>query len=225
MAPAKPGDKTFTELVNWLKNHFNPAPSEIVSRFKFNRRNRVSSEMVSQYVAELRKMAIHCNFGDTLDNMLRDRLVMGICNKDIQSRLLAEATLTLEQAMKISQAMESAEKNIKDLQSDFQLKMGETVVHKIKKKECYRCGGKHSPQVCRYKEERCFGCGLTGHIRSRCRKTRNFGQFRTQSAGSQMRQGKSDTTRFQANVVGEEDTSEQAYAMYNVSSFHAHMDP
>lgn len=33
---ARPGDKTFDELVRLLKDHFNPKPSEIVQRFKFN---------------------------------------------------------------------------------------------------------------------------------------------------------------------------------------------
>ena len=33
VSPAKPGDKTFAELVKILKEHFNPKPSEIVQRF------------------------------------------------------------------------------------------------------------------------------------------------------------------------------------------------
>ena len=40
VSPAKPGDKTFAELVKILKEHFNPKPSEIVQWFKFNSRHR-----------------------------------------------------------------------------------------------------------------------------------------------------------------------------------------
>ena len=40
VGPAKPGDKTFAELVKILKEHFNPKPSEIVQWFKFNSRHR-----------------------------------------------------------------------------------------------------------------------------------------------------------------------------------------
>ena len=38
VAPAKPGDKTYEELVKLLGAHFNPPPSEIVQRFKFHSR-------------------------------------------------------------------------------------------------------------------------------------------------------------------------------------------
>lgn len=36
LSPDKPGDKRFSELVELLKNHYIPTPSEIVQRFKFN---------------------------------------------------------------------------------------------------------------------------------------------------------------------------------------------
>ncbi len=45
MNPA-PGDKSFSELVELLKNYYNPTPSEIVQRFKFNSRNRQPNETV-----------------------------------------------------------------------------------------------------------------------------------------------------------------------------------
>ena len=50
---AKPGDKTYQELVTTLTKHFNPTPSETVQRFKFNTRIRKSGESVSTYIAEL----------------------------------------------------------------------------------------------------------------------------------------------------------------------------
>ena len=33
LSPVKPGDKSFDQLVDTLKKHFKPAPSEIVKRF------------------------------------------------------------------------------------------------------------------------------------------------------------------------------------------------
>ena len=30
--------------------------------------------------------------------------------------------------------------------------------------QCWRCGGKHAPQACKFKFERCFRCGKIGHI-------------------------------------------------------------
>ena len=90
MSPQKSGEKLYEELVSVLADHFNPTPSETVQRFKFHSRFRKPSESVAEYVSELRSLAEFCNFGTALEDMLRDRIVCGICNTQIQKRLLAE---------------------------------------------------------------------------------------------------------------------------------------
>jgi len=98
LSPAKPGDKTFAQLAEIVKNHLQPKPSEIVQRYKFHSCFRTSDQSVSTYVAHLRHLSADCNFGDTLEPMLRDRLVCGVNNDRIQRRLLAERELTFEMA-------------------------------------------------------------------------------------------------------------------------------
>ncbi|RXN04917.1 putative protein K02A2.6-like protein [Labeo rohita] len=49
-----------------------------MQRFKFNSRNRQPNETVADYVAVLRELAQHCNYGEKLKEMLCDRLVGGI---------------------------------------------------------------------------------------------------------------------------------------------------
>ena len=34
---------------------------------------------------------------------------------------------------------------------------------------CYRCRGKHSPAICKFKTEKCHACGKLGHIAKLCR--------------------------------------------------------
>ena len=46
------------------------------------------------FLAELRHLSEHCEFGITLDEMLRDRLVCVVRYIRIQRRLLAEPKLT-----------------------------------------------------------------------------------------------------------------------------------
>lgn len=84
MSPAKPGEKSYDELVKILKEHFNPTPSETVQRSRFHGRFRKSGETVATFVSELRSLAEFCNFGASLDDMLRDRLICGINNSKIQ---------------------------------------------------------------------------------------------------------------------------------------------
>ena len=79
-------------------------------------RVRQPGESISDFVADLRKLAEHCKFGDQLNDMLRDRTVCGIRDKRIQSALLAQQKdLTFDAAFKTARAMETAEKDAKDL--------------------------------------------------------------------------------------------------------------
>ena len=96
VAPAKPTDKLYQDLVDLLTSHLQPAPSMIVERFKFNSRFRKEGETAAQFLAELRNMARYCDYGRSLDDMLRDCLVCGINDGKIQRRLLAEKDLTLK---------------------------------------------------------------------------------------------------------------------------------
>ncbi len=50
VAPAKPGDKTFSELVSIMTQHHSPPPSEIVQRYRFHTRFRLQGESRSLLV-------------------------------------------------------------------------------------------------------------------------------------------------------------------------------
>ena len=110
ITPAKPGDKTYAELVEVLTDHFSPKQSEIVQRSKFYSRLRKPGENILSYVAELCALAKHCNFGGTLDVMICDRLVCGVNDNSIQKRLLTEGDkLSLTKAISITQSYKTAE--------------------------------------------------------------------------------------------------------------------
>ncbi|XP_069114491.1 uncharacterized protein [Argopecten irradians] len=115
-APDKPADKTFDDIIVILKNHLCPKPSEIAERFRFHKRDQRSDESAMSYIAELRKLSIHCNFGDHLKTTLRDRFVCGLHKDNIQRRLLAETELNLETAVKTAVAMETASRDALELQ-------------------------------------------------------------------------------------------------------------
>ena len=107
----------YDDIVKKVKAHYDPQPSVIMQRYKFNTRSRAEGESVANYVAALRELAKHCDYKDTLQDMLRDRLVCGVMHKGITNRLLNEKNLTYEKAMELAQAMESAEKDTRHLQS------------------------------------------------------------------------------------------------------------
>ena len=187
VAPKKPDEKTYAELVAAMANHHNPAPSEIVQRYRFNSRSRKEGESVATYLSELRSLAEHCNYQNNLDDMLRDRLVCGIENKSIQKRLLAEAALTLKKATELALAMETAEANAETLQSTSSRGGAQELRQPVLRMQstqrgqpsgnsaagaCYRCGQKsHKAPKCPYKEAKCHNCGKVGHLKKVCRKS------------------------------------------------------
>ena len=98
-----------------MRDHYHPRPSIIVQRYTFNSRSRKEGESIAMYVAELKKLSMECEYGDSLNEMIRDRLVCGVNDGRIQ-RLLAEPDLTFKKAMEIAQAIEAADKNVQEIQ-------------------------------------------------------------------------------------------------------------
>ena len=96
LSPTLPSSLTFDQLTKALKTHQHPPPSVTMERFNFYKRDRKPGESIAQYVACLRKLCEYCQFGESLNDMIRDRLVCGVNEDIIQQRLLSEATLTLE---------------------------------------------------------------------------------------------------------------------------------
>lgn len=73
VAPERSTNKSYSEIVKLLRNHFQPKPSELVRLCKFYERIRRKYETVADFVADLSR---GCNFGDTLKIMIRDRFFL-----------------------------------------------------------------------------------------------------------------------------------------------------
>ena len=54
VAPGKPTDKSFTQIVELVRDHHQPRPSTIVQRFNFHTRSQKPGEKISEFVAQLR---------------------------------------------------------------------------------------------------------------------------------------------------------------------------
>ena len=184
-SPAKPGDKSYRALVKLLTEHYRPTPSQTVQRFKFHSRSRKPGESVANFVAELRALAEFCNFGSSLEAMLRDQFVCGISDSAIQRRLLGEVPLSLEKALQLAQGMETAARNVKELQGGTAAtprEVNQVTPHQKGKhakampqfqgksdRTCFCCGKPgHVASKCRSKDVQCHHCGKTGHLRVMC---------------------------------------------------------
>ena len=113
------------------------------------------------FVAELTKLTEYCEYGESLNDMLRDRLVCGINHERTQQlRLLSEgSTLTLEKALDIALSLESAISQTSVIQGGYMNNKSETQILKVSDKEikkCYRCDGNHAAKSCPFINNKCF---------------------------------------------------------------------
>ena len=69
-----------------------------------------TGESVAEFVSALRALSEFCEYGETLNEMLRDRLVCGIDDERTQRRLLQEMESSFVQALEIAGATEAAGK-------------------------------------------------------------------------------------------------------------------
>ena len=177
LSPAKPASKSFAELQKALTDHFEPKPLVIAERFYFHQRTQGANESVLEYVAELRRLATHCEFGTFLQDALRDRLVCGLRNTTAQKNLLSEENLMLEKAIRVAQSLEAADKNTKKLKAE---EAASTPIHRTghyrnarppaKTKTCYRCGDTdHIATACRFRDAECKKCHKKGHLARVCK--------------------------------------------------------
>ena len=146
-----------------------------------------------EYVAPLRRLAITCEFGNFLDQALRDRFVCGMKSESTQKKLLAERDLTLARAQELARGMEVASQDTRDMRHLAVGASGSTdKIHHTDTSgasgsgnstpagSCHRCGkGDHDGRACKFRQAKCYKCGKTGHIAPVCRSTGNHkGQHR-----------------------------------------------
>ena len=182
VAPALPKEKSYDQLVAVLVNHFQPKPLVIAERYRFYQRCQAPGETVQDFVADLRRLAITCDFGEFLDQALRDRFVCGLKSEQIQKVLLAEDGLTIDRALELAQAKEAAARDAKNFKGSTAPAVA--VVHQLPSsdrgpsrgaggKPCYRCARNgHAPKDCKFRQASCHKCGGVGHIAPACKSKR-----------------------------------------------------
>ncbi|XP_064465302.1 uncharacterized protein K02A2.6-like [Ornithodoros turicata] len=232
LKPAAPQDKSLDEVLEVLGKHYCPKPSEVVQRFRFNSRVRTKGESVSDFVAALKSLSEHCSFGSELENMLRDRVVCGIDNQEIQTRLLEQPSLTFKSAVQTALAMEAAKSDAGEIcQASTSSSFPTHRVVSVGEVTCFRCGDGHLANQCKYASSICNFCRKRGHLARVChskhKNTSAHKHFqepagrRSSPKGLRVKKVKTFGQRpFPVNAVGEDEdveTSSEVFDMWHLS--------
>ncbi|GAA6098905.1 uncharacterized protein K02A2.6-like [Tachysurus ichikawai] len=150
--------------------------------------NTFPGESFDNYLTDLKIKAQSCNFGDLKNSMIRDQIVYGTNEKKLREKLLREADLTLESAIKICQANELAKQHALTFQAAPYDQESESVnVVKMKEKsrfkfkrtdkkrdddqtqfDCKKCGETHRLRQCPAFGKTCAKCKKQNHYAKMC---------------------------------------------------------
>ena len=97
-------------VVEKFNEHFVPKRNVIHDRACFHKRIQRAGETVEAFVRSLYELAHHCEFGNSKDEQIRDRIVIGILDNEVSQRLQLEADLTLERAIQLARQSEQVKR-------------------------------------------------------------------------------------------------------------------
>ena len=162
----------------------------IYERAKFNQRVQEPQESVDSFVTALHCLAEHCSFGDLHDEMIRDRIVVGLRDASVAQKLQMDHELTLDRAVSLARQSEAVKTQqsivrppaIDDSVSIEAIKSNRQTHHKKPQKSipgmqrqdspmCTRCGKSppHTKDRCPAKDAVCRRCSKKGHYQKFCR--------------------------------------------------------
>jgi len=114
---AEGDDAKFDVILAKFDEHFVPKRNIIHERALFHQRNQKQGESVGSFVRSLYELAEHCNFGTGRDQQLRDRIVIGILDKNLSQKLQLKSDLTLDAAIQIAGQSEMVKSQVTDQNS------------------------------------------------------------------------------------------------------------
>ncbi len=201
--------KDVKAILEALEDYFTPTKNVIFERYVFGNLRQEEGETIDTFVTRLREKAATCEYGTLRDQLIRDRLVLGITDEGARRRLLREKDLTLAMAVEICRAAEIMDSKLKTMALDTS-RPGESLnvaegqrrrptsrpfEQTIKPAqsmrgtgECRYCGTQHrrGRDQCPAFGKTCRSCGTPNHFAKVCMKRgQNTRQLHTMDAPSE----------------------------------------
>ena len=187
--------KSYETVRDKFENHFIAKRNVIFERAKFNVRIQDENEPVESFITDLHCLAKYCEFGVLKDQLIRDRIVVGLRNKKLSEKLQLDPDLTLAKAMAQARQNEEIKKQQNIIHGQKSTGSSEHNIDNISKNrkqpsrdsreknfndrkygkmdgkpKCTRClGPAHSRQFCPASESICNNCSKKGHWAKACR--------------------------------------------------------
>ena len=139
----------------------------IYERVKLNLRKQEEGETVAAFINDLYILVGHCEYGDLQDEMIKDRLVVGLRDSKLSEKLQLDPKLTLNVAVTSVRQSELVHRQQSDLRKDDGRKLPIDGVEKERKHPSGHKRGdpstqkKSGPPKKAPQQSKCNHCGLS----------------------------------------------------------------
>lgn len=186
------------KVLDKLEEYFHQSKNVIYERYIFGCCKQDEGESIDTFVTRLREKAASCEYGALRDDLIRDKLVLGIANEATRRRLLREQNLTLTKALELCRAAELTDITVRTMEQDkpptdsvnAAFRQPNTTPRpnwKQQKKHtpamatgsvpaCRYCGAQHGRgrEQCPAYGKVCKACGTPNHFARVCMKTKGL---------------------------------------------------
>ncbi|UYV84656.1 hypothetical protein LAZ67_X003000 [Cordylochernes scorpioides] len=183
------------DLKTWLNNFFDIRPRDIwwnginklVERWEevvYNNMDSRKNQSFDDFVTKVKNKAVDCDFGDLTESLIRDRIVLGVLDKNLTERYLQDPDLTLSKAIALGRAAESSRTQLKEIKEEVTVdklssykerSSNKNTEHKFVKKNhklfkaCGKCASKHEYGNCPAYGKQCYKCKKPNHYAKCCK--------------------------------------------------------
>jgi hypothetical protein len=91
--------KKFNTVIQKFDDFYIVKKNIVYERVQFNRRHQEPNETANEFITALFKLSETCEYGELRNQLIRDRLVVGIANDKLSEKLQMDKDLTLEKAI------------------------------------------------------------------------------------------------------------------------------
>ena len=206
-------DATVNDIITAFDGFAIGHVNETYERFILNNRSQLPGESFETFLSNIRQLIKTCSYCDNcMPSILRDRIVVGVHDKNTQASLLKEHALTLDNAINICKAAEHAEAQSKTMQGGT---AAATAVCKVKVKGqpgeriCKFCGKSHpfKKELCPAWGQTCRSCQGQNHFSGQCPKKKQKGYVKK----SHSKPKRKVSTRKSVNYVDTDSDTSDSY--------------
>ncbi|KAM9409964.1 uncharacterized protein KZ484_002057 isoform 1-T2 [Pholidichthys leucotaenia] len=153
--------KKFDVVLGKYDEYFCPKRNVIHERACFHQRLQRPGEKVEMFIRALFEMSEHCDFGVKRDEHIRDRIVVGILDKELSRKLQMMADLTLAQTIQTVRQYEEVVLQV------HQQGEAHATVQEIQGKAAGRGRSPFKPRKGKSGEQKDSWCGRCGKLKHR----------------------------------------------------------